>query len=138
MTTTLRLLFRIENKAAVLYRLAGERLVVGRDRRAEIYIDNSAVSFAHCVFRWDDESEKFSISDLGSTNGTRLNGEPVGEGGVTLNDGDLILLGESVELSVIEADEKIVEEREPYEPEPEGPAINPIASAVAQQMGGGD
>ncbi|MFT5470378.1 MAG: pSer/pThr/pTyr-binding forkhead associated (FHA) protein [Verrucomicrobiales bacterium] len=135
MSTTIRLLHRPEKGTPVLYRLAGDRLVLGRDARAELRIDHAAISFAHCIFRWDDDSEKFVMADLGSTNGTRVNGIAIGERGVPLDDGDLILLGETIELAVIEADERTVEEREPYEPKEDGPAINPIASAVAQQMG---
>lgn len=132
---------RVEYEEAVIYRLRGSHLVLGRDAENEIRVNAKAVSSQHCVFRRDDNTGKFEIADYGSTNGTRVNGSPIDANGVVLKDADVILLGETVEIQVIEAREENVVERQPEpsggERKPSGPLINPVAAAVAQQMDGG-
>ena len=66
---------------------------VGRDPSAQLPIDDSKVSKRHLTFTMEDEN-KFFIEDVGSTNGTFVNGKPVLE--VDLKDGDQIVAGMSV------------------------------------------
>lgn len=52
----------------------GERLTIGRDPANDVVVDDPNVSRFHaCVVR---EGEKVMLRDLGSRNGTRLNGAP--------------------------------------------------------------
>lgn len=66
------------------------RAVVGRSADADVTIPNPNVSRRHALL-WR-ESERFWIADLGSANGTLVNGEPVFEV-VEIVPADLILFG---------------------------------------------
>jgi FHA domain len=63
--------------------------VMGRDKTSDVVIDNSDVSWRHCLL--DIQARGVSILDLDSTNGTFLNGQLVRDGQV--NPGDRIELG---------------------------------------------
>lgn len=52
-----------------------ERLTVGRARSNDIHLDDPAVSSHHAAILW--MAGTAFVQDLGSTNGTLLNGEPV-------------------------------------------------------------
>lgn len=73
------------------HRIEGERSTLGADRGADIVIDDGAVSDRHASLRFNDGV--FTITDLDSTNGTRVNGDGVQKH--ELNDGDRIGLGET-------------------------------------------
>jgi pSer/pThr/pTyr-binding forkhead associated (FHA) protein len=53
-------------------------VVVGRDRRCDVRIDSFRVSRLHCCLGLD--RDRILVLDLESTNGTRINGQRVGEG----------------------------------------------------------
>ena len=69
--------------------LTGPRAVVGRSKECEIRLEDGNVSRRHCelVASGDD----WSVIDLGSTNGTELNGKLVDRAALT--DGDRITVG---------------------------------------------
>jgi hypothetical protein len=71
--------------------LAGDRVVVGRLASSGIHLDDSNVSREHAAFVRTDEG--WVIEDLGSTNGTMLNGAPVTR--ALLVDGDVVEIGVS-------------------------------------------
>jgi pSer/pThr/pTyr-binding forkhead associated (FHA) protein len=52
-------------------------LLIGRDEEADICVDEPLVSRAHA--RIERRGESFFVLDLGSTNRTRVNGEPIFE-----------------------------------------------------------
>jgi len=52
-------------------------MVVGRDEAADIRVDEALVSRTHA--RLERRSEGYVVVDLGSTNLTRVNGDPVSE-----------------------------------------------------------
>jgi pSer/pThr/pTyr-binding forkhead associated (FHA) protein len=64
-------------------------MVIGRGRSADVVIADPTISRAHAAVGYDDEG--FFMQDLGSTNGTRVNGERQTQ--ARLADGDQILLG---------------------------------------------
>ncbi len=64
-------------------------MVIGRGRSADIVIAEPTISRAHAVIGCDDEG--FFVQDMGSTNGTRVNGERAGK--ARLADEDQVLLG---------------------------------------------
>ncbi len=69
--------------------LAGEEVVVGRLAECQIHIADANVSRRHAAFiRLDDG---WAITDLGSTNGTRVNGRNVER--ARLRNGDVIEIG---------------------------------------------
>ena len=70
--------------------LIGSGIVVGRDPRAHIVIDDGTVSRTHA--RFDIDPNGVWIEDLGSANGTKVNGAPASR--ELLNVGDVISLGD--------------------------------------------
>jgi pSer/pThr/pTyr-binding forkhead associated (FHA) protein len=74
----------------------GERWVIGRDpTRARFVIDDSSVSGAHAELAYVP-GQGLCVRDLGSTNGTRLDGEALGGRSVQLNDsGHELTFGEA-------------------------------------------
>ncbi len=95
-----------EDRMPVLTILRGEQLgkrfllnerqlFVGRDlHQAEIVVRDPAVSGLHCRFDQDSERANFTITDMGSSNGTFVNRVPVHS--ATLNEGDKIFIGEVI------------------------------------------
>jgi pSer/pThr/pTyr-binding forkhead associated (FHA) protein len=77
----------------------GEEVTVGRGVDAGVRIDNPAVSRQHARLRLQDGS--WRIEDLGSTNGTRLNGAKI-DGSVSVRPGDRIELGKFVLVPIDE------------------------------------
>jgi predicted component of type VI protein secretion system len=65
---------------------------IGRSRECEVVLDDRNVSRRHAEIRVD-ASGTWTVHDLGSTNGVRVNGRPVGGGGEELRAGDAIELG---------------------------------------------
>lgn len=75
------------------YTLFGEKTFIGRDLGNDFSIEDPEVSRRHaCVTR---KGKDYSIEDLGSTNGTFVNGIRVA-GQQALHDGDIIGLGQIV------------------------------------------
>jgi two-component system response regulator AtoC len=77
----------------------GRSLIVGRAAPSEIEIHDLNLSRQHARFSWDDHG--LWVEDLGSTNGTKKNGEPVREtaGRVRIAPGDEVSVG-PVKVSV--------------------------------------
>lgn len=69
--------------------LTGERTTIGRKPHNDIHIDNLAISGEHAVIV--AVQNDFFLEDLGSTNGTHVNGRPVRKH--LLQNGDVIELG---------------------------------------------
>jgi hypothetical protein len=57
------------------YPLTGGRTVVGRGQDADITVDDTGISRRHVMIIWD--GRRAQVEDLGSTNGSKLNGQPV-------------------------------------------------------------
>lgn len=72
-----------------LYELDKPRMVVGREPSCDVPIDNLGISRQHCAFI--NKGEAFVVQDLGSSNGTYVNGIKVTER--FLNDGDEVIIG---------------------------------------------
>lgn len=72
--------------------MSGEELVIGRAADNAVSIPDTSVSRKHGLVRRTPEG--WAISDLGSGNGTLLNGEPLADETV-LNDGDVITMGDT-------------------------------------------
>jgi len=70
-----------------------DEVVAGRGSSCDIRLDDTSVSSRHCAVRRD--GNKYTLADLGSTNGTRINGVTVQQ--TRLKPKDIIQAG-SVEL----------------------------------------
>ncbi|WP_395639441.1 FhaA domain-containing protein [Pseudolysinimonas sp.] len=57
------------------YPLTKARTVIGRGSDADITVDDTGTSRAHVEILWD--GTRGQVNDLGSTNGSKLNGQPV-------------------------------------------------------------
>jgi pSer/pThr/pTyr-binding forkhead associated (FHA) protein len=66
-------------------------IVIGRRADQDIVLHDPSVSRAHA--RIDAASDRVVIIDLGSTNGTLVNGRPVGRAGCLLRAGDSVQIG---------------------------------------------
>jgi pSer/pThr/pTyr-binding forkhead associated (FHA) protein len=78
--------------SALTFRLLpGTLKTMGRAPRADFVVDAALVSRIHCRFTLSDANQ-LQLEDLGSTNGTFVNGQKVAKS-TTLNDGDSIKVG---------------------------------------------
>jgi pSer/pThr/pTyr-binding forkhead associated (FHA) protein len=57
------------------YPLTQSRTVIGRGSDADITIDDTGTSRRHVEILWD--GKRGQVNDLGSTNGSKLNGQPL-------------------------------------------------------------
>lgn len=102
---------------------AGRRLPIaveatlGRGRGATLRLGDAGASRRHA--RVARAGAGFTLEDLGSKNGLRLNGSPVGRGAVALRPGDEIACGQTVLAMVLPADG------------PPGPALSPAEAGRA-------
>jgi len=71
--------------------LKGEESVIGRHPSAEVALPLLAISRQHAKITCTPQG--YFIEDLGSRNGTFLNGQPLGDNPQPLNSGDTIVLG---------------------------------------------
>ncbi|MEM9693829.1 MAG: FHA domain-containing protein, partial [Myxococcota bacterium] len=75
-------------------RLLEEDVVLGRQPKPGIAIDHSTVSRRHIALRFDRKQDRFTVEDLGSRNGSRLNGQRLRpETPAVLQDGAVLRIG---------------------------------------------
>ena len=79
----------------------GWNLTIGRGAEADVIVDNTAISRQHTSIELKDDS--YLLSDLGSLNGTFVNGERI-EGTVIVSNRDNIKLGK-FKLAIADDDE---------------------------------
>lgn len=79
----------------VTFPLEGDQLTIGRDASNGVAINDAEVSRKHS--RLSFQGGKYVIEDLGSTNGTFVNGQRL-SGPAVLKPGDVISLGEQIVL----------------------------------------
>lgn len=79
----------------VTFPLEGEQLTIGRDATNGVAINDAEVSRKHA--RLVFQGGKYVLEDLGSTNGTFVNGQRLA-GQVVLKPGDVVSLGEQIVL----------------------------------------
>lgn len=86
--------------------IAQDSLTIGRTPENTIVLADRSVSRQHARIEWQNEG--FSITDLGSTSGTRINYQPLTPNtSQALNDGDLIQIGDSVLRFSLERPEQL-------------------------------
>lgn len=117
-----RLIVRRGPRPNEVYELTGEVINLGRDITNDITINDREVSRHH--LRFTRGAGGFTLEDLGSTNGTFVNGKRV-TGASSLNNGDMVGLGETVTLQY--------EAGQPGSAVAPPPAEQPAAPAPAPQ-----
>ncbi len=126
-----RLVVRLKGRPLKTYPFAGTEMTIGRLPENDVVIDNLSVSRRHATIV--DSRDGYTLRDLGSKNGTQLNGAPAAE--ARLHDGDVIRVGKYevvFQIPTLEAerpeslDQTVVVPRfrrdaAPRRPEPERP-----------------
>jgi pSer/pThr/pTyr-binding forkhead associated (FHA) protein len=86
--------------------LFGNQMLIGREKSCDIFLDDDRISRKHSLLRIDPDAAR--LADLGSTNGTTRNDEPVGEE-IIIESGDLICFGQArtFEAKIVSRDESI-------------------------------
>lgn len=88
-------------EAGLTFRLLpGTLKTMGRAPRADFVVDAALVSRVHCRFTLN-QGNQLELEDLGSTNGTFVNGKKVMR--ATLNDGDKLTIGRVQFVANVEA-----------------------------------
>ncbi|WP_369149342.1 FHA domain-containing protein [Streptomyces sp. R44] len=80
--------------AGGVHLLHGGPIRIGRSVDADVPLDDPDVSRSHCTVTVGEDG-RVTVADHGSTNGTTLDGVPVGDRPVPLRPGALLRLGES-------------------------------------------
>ncbi len=155
MTTTerpaLRILVRHTDGSELPAVLDGgrDRHVVGRRDAggaiSDLTLDDRHVSRRHCAFAWDPALGAWTVTDLKSANGTRLNGTPVDEAPLPVRSGDRINLGATLLILNTGAPQedagdadRTVTVHQPISPSaPRRPAADPDDDATLLGDGGG-
>jgi pSer/pThr/pTyr-binding forkhead associated (FHA) protein len=95
MASRFQLVMRAGPTTGKFFELIGADITIGRDPSADIVINIPEVSRKHARLR--QETGGFVLEDLGSTNGTFVNGQRLSSPH-SLRHGDTIMLGEAVAL----------------------------------------
>lgn len=73
-----------------------DELVVGRMPSCDLVINDPSVSKEHARLRWQARTDTCTVVDLGSMNGTQLNGHPLEPNAeFYVQDGDLVRFGDA-------------------------------------------
>ena len=84
----------VDNDSSSIFHLPRSgSIVIGRSPDIELRVQHASVSRRHATIRVEDGIVR--VADLGSHNGTRVNGEPVGEARA-LASGDVVTVGDVV------------------------------------------
>ncbi len=118
-----------------VFRLMSDRTVVGRSVAAQVRIDDTEASRQHAeIVKREDGA--YVVRDLGSRNGTLVNGEKIeGEEGRLLSGGERIRIGRTVLQFQIAASALSLPEKEPAEVPPERAGASTVASVGAEAAG---
>lgn len=129
--TELRLKFNDADGSEKHAAVTGMKFVIGRHSASDLSIPDGRLSREHVKI--ERIGENFAASDLNSSNGTTLNGEKL-EAPAKLKNGDTLVLGGGVKVSVEILSNAELADPQPDEPTPENPAAEPelvLAAGVA-------
>ncbi|MFD5767613.1 FHA domain-containing protein [Streptomyces sp. NPDC127049] len=115
--------------AGGVHLLHGGAIRIGRSVEADVPLDDPDVSRAHCTVTVAGDG-RVTVADLGSTNGTTLDGAPVGDRPVRLRPGALLRLGEST-LRLTVPDDAPADPALPTAPDGEGHLRVPLPEPTA-------
>lgn len=94
MSSKFSLIVSIPGKDPEKFELGADSVSIGRGPDNDIQVLVAEVSVKHGSISADGDTCK--IEDNGSTNGTKVNGQKVGSGGMALSPMDKVLLGETI------------------------------------------
>jgi pSer/pThr/pTyr-binding forkhead associated (FHA) protein len=90
------LLVKTGDFAGLRYPLAAEETLIGRNPTTDITLVDDGISREHSMILYDSADDSYTIEDLQSTNGTKVNGKRVRS--APLSDGDEIEIGRTLFL----------------------------------------
>lgn len=70
----------------VTYELRSEETIIGRNPTTDITLLDDGISREHSLILYDETEDAYTIEDLQSTNGTKVNGKRVRSATLTRND----------------------------------------------------
>jgi pSer/pThr/pTyr-binding forkhead associated (FHA) protein len=76
------------------YDLGDGEVVIGRNPTTNITLLDEGISREHALLSFDDDTASYSVEDLASTNGTKVNGKRVRS--AELAEGDEIQVGQTL------------------------------------------
>jgi pSer/pThr/pTyr-binding forkhead associated (FHA) protein len=76
------------------YELSAEETLIGRNPTTDITLLDENISREHAIILFDEETGAYTVEDLQSTNGTKINGK--GARSHELEHGDEIQIGHTV------------------------------------------
>jgi hypothetical protein len=126
MASQFQLIMRSGPTPAAAYTLEGDQITIGRDSVNEIQINDAEISRRHA--RLTFQGGKYVLEDLGSTNGTFVNGQRLA-GPRVLKAGEVISFGEQIvmvfEATNLDAGATIVSPRAAAVPSISRPVMSP-------------
>ncbi len=76
------------------YEVSAEQTLIGRNPTTDITLLDEGISREHAIVIYDEETDDYSVEDLQSTNGTKVNGKRVRS--ALLQDGDELQIGHTL------------------------------------------
>jgi len=73
------------------YPLEAEETLIGRNPTTDITLLDEGISREHALILYDEDGDRYTIEDLQSTNGTKVNGKRIRS--VELQPGDTLEIG---------------------------------------------
>ncbi len=128
-----QLIVRAGPNPGKIYPIMKSELAIGRDPKSDILINDAEISRHHAVIKATQDG--YTIEDLGSTNGTIINGQRV-TGPHLLQPGEMINLGEHIALvfetqQAFDPDATIASAAISFaSPEPRKPVLPPSNSPI--------
>jgi pSer/pThr/pTyr-binding forkhead associated (FHA) protein len=111
-----RLVVLSSNFAGSEFELSRPQMIIGRTDENDIVINHRSISRNHAKLVREPDTGRYTVSDLQSSNGVRVNGQDYGK--VELRRGDVIDLGH-VRMRFVDAGEEYVFTRDAIEDVPE-------------------
>ena len=75
----------------MIYEIKSEETLIGRNPTTDVTLLDENISREHAIVLFDPDDDLYTVEDLQSTNGTKVNGKRVRS--ATLSDGDEIQIG---------------------------------------------
>ena len=126
MTSQFQLIMRSGPTPGAAFMLEGDQLTIGRDATNDIVINDAEISRRHA--RLTFQGGKYVLEDLGSTNGTFVNGQRLA-GPRVLKAGEVVSFGEQIilvfEVNNVDAGATMVSPRAAAVPSTSRPAMPP-------------
>ena len=73
------------------YELSASETLIGRNPTTDITLLDEGISREHAIIQYDPDTDEYSVEDLQSTNGTKVNGKRVRS--AVLQPGDEVQIG---------------------------------------------